>query len=349
MSSERYLNLLQQKKNIVLALRSGKELFEKAVDACKRRPPPPKVDKLRQYQVDSLRCIEKAYKTIDAHLGDVVWKSPFLRDLHPLFYELLLLSIDEKVYKECLARINSSRKILRKIYLESRKGLKVAGTRYEIMKIRRSYFGRTLSVLKSLDFCLKKIREFQETFLRLPELDVELPTIVIAGAPNVGKSTLLRALTNAKPKVSPYPFTTKELNLGMLNLKNYKVQLVDTPGLLDTPLSQKNKIERQAVLAIRHVAKVIIYVVDPTETCGFTLEFQKKVFDEISANFPNLRCIMVINKIDAVRDEQIDKLYQIFGHREFIAISAEKKHNIEALIKTIETIISGEADTSSGH
>ncbi|PLJ77054.1 NOG1 family protein [Infirmifilum sp. SLHALR2] len=326
------------KKRMVLVNPDPHFLFDRAVKECKRRPPPARTrKKLEEIKKDSLRCIERAHRFLDAYLGRVVETCPFIEDLHPLFRELLLLSVNVNDYKVCLSRLNSSRKILLKIFREEARRVKSSESSKEVLLARRSFFGRTLSVLETLDKCLKEIKLAQQAFLTLPELDVKLPTVVIAGAPNVGKSTLLRALTRAKPKVSPYPFTTRELIVGVLERKGLKIQLVDTPGLLDTPLEEKNKVERQAVLAIRHIASLIFFVVDPTESCGFPLEFQKTVYDQLSLNFPGIKIVKIANKIDIATKEHIEKLERVFASADFIHVSAENKQNIEKIFETLDS------------
>jgi len=66
--------------------------------------------------------------------------------------------------------------------------------------------------------------------------------IVIIGFPNSGKSTLLKKLTNAEPKIAAYPFTTKKPEIGMLDFEGGKVQMVEVPALLE------NASEEQAEL-----------------------------------------------------------------------------------------------------
>ena len=134
--------------------------------------------------------------------------------------------------------------------------------------------------------------------------------------PNVGKSTLLAALTGSKPEIAHYPFTTKNLNFG--SDKKNKIQFVDTPGLLDRPLSKRNKIERQAIVALKHVAKLIIFIFDVSET-GYELKAQKKLLDEIRKSF-RVPIIKVTNKADV--SETVEKTWPI---------SSKKKTGIKEL------------------
>jgi len=55
--------------------------------------------------------------------------------------------------------------------------------------------------------------------------------VILVGAPNTGKSSILATLTNVTPQIAPYPFTTYEISVGMMSWENIKIQLVDTPPL----------------------------------------------------------------------------------------------------------------------
>ena len=75
-------------------------------------------------------------------------------------------------------------------------------------------------------------------------------------------------------------------------------QVIDTPGLLDRELEKRNAIELQAVLALRYLADMIVFVIDPSETCGYTLDRQLALLESIRANFPDIPFIEVENKAD---------------------------------------------------
>ncbi len=319
-----------EKSRIVLAPPSHKVLFERAAKECRKASTPGVRNKLKRRKTKDLECVSRAHKYIVNSLRKIYERSPFIDKLHPFYRELVAISIDTDRYKQCLAAIATSEKILEKIYFDVRREILSASEVKEVIAARRAYFGRTLSVLKRLDKCLRQIRRAQKILLQLPEIEVNDYTVVIAGAPNVGKSSLLRALSRAKPEVKPYPFTTKSIIVGHIIGRDFRIQLLDTPGLLDTPLSEKNRIERQAILAMRHVANIILYVVDVTERGGFTIDFQKRVYDELREGFPGTEFMVVFNKIDAATEEDIQRARESFGE-EKVAVSALTGENVDEL------------------
>ena len=82
------------------------------------------------------------------------------------------------------------------------------------------------------------------------------------------------------------------------NYINNRIQLIDTPGLLDSPISEKNEIEKQAIAALSHLADLIIYIFDLSETCGYLIEDQKKLLIMIENLFNESKIITVENKAD---------------------------------------------------
>lgn len=66
----------------------------------------------------------------------------------------------------------------------------------------------------------------------MPVVDLETPTLCLVGAPNVGKSSLVRILSTGKPEVCNYPFTTRGILMGHIVLNYQHFQVTDTPGLL---------------------------------------------------------------------------------------------------------------------
>jgi nucleolar GTP-binding protein len=98
-----------------------------------------------------------------------------------------------------------------------------------------------------------------------------------------------------------YAFTTKSLFVGHMDYKYLRWQVIDTPGVLDHPLEEMNTIEMQSITALAHIRAAILYFMDLSEQCGYTIEAQCKLFNSIKPLFQNRPVILVINKIDIVR------------------------------------------------
>jgi nucleolar GTP-binding protein len=162
--------------------------------------------------------------------------------------------------------------------------------------LRKQAFGRMASIAYDVDKDLRFLNDARNKLRQLPEIKDE-PTIVVAGYPNVGKSSFVAAVTGAKPEIAPYPFTTKGIAIGHFIKKKIRYQVIDTPGLLDRPLEKRNDIELQAIAALRHVGNVLLFIIDPSETCGFTLKEQEQLLEEVR-ELVKMPVVTVANKID---------------------------------------------------
>lgn len=120
----------------------------------------------------------------------------------------------------------------------------------------------------------------------------------------------MNKITNAESEVQPYPFTTQSLWAGHTMYKNVKWQVIDTPGILDRPLEERNTIEMQAITALAHLDAAILYFIDISEQCGYSLETQLSLFNSIRPLFKNKPIVIVLNKIDLQPFESMDKKYK---------------------------------------
>lgn len=105
--------------------------------------------------------------------------------------------------------------------------------------------------------------------------------------------------------MQPYAFTTKSLYVGHTDYKYLRWQVIDTPGILDHSLEERNVIEMQAVTALAHLRSCVLYLMDLSEQCGHTLDEQVKLFQSIKPLFANKPLIVVANKIDIVNLDEL--------------------------------------------
>lgn len=138
----------------------------------------------------------------------------------------------------------------------------------------------------------------------------------LAGLPNAGKSSLLRRLSNAKPKVASYPFTTVEPMLGVVDWSGEgdAFTLADVPGLLEG--AHEGAGLGDHFLAHLERCRLLLHVVDLTGYYGMEpLEAFRVILAELDAYASTLACkpqVVVLNKIDALPSEAVETWRNLF-------------------------------------
>jgi GTP-binding protein len=166
--------------------------------------------------------------------------------------------------------------------------------------------------------------------------------IGLVGFPNAGKSTLLSAVTSARPKIANYPFTTLNPQLGVMYAHNREFVLVDLPGLIAGAHTGVGLGDRFLGHAER--TKMILHVIDGTEDdLGARYAAIRHEMDSYGGGLIDKPEMVVINKIDAISEEDLkNKMAEFkksFGRKkkpEIVAISAAGQIGINELIAAIE-------------
>lgn len=195
------------------------------------------------------------------------------------------------------------------------------------IRVRKQTYARISSIVHEVDDDLIMLNNARNKLRELPDIS-DMPTIVVAGYPNVGKSSFVRCITDARPEVAVYPFTTKGISIGHFFHDGERYQVVDTPGLLDRPLHDRNRIELQAITALNHIGDVVLVLIDPAEHCGYPLSDQLNLLHEIE-NTLSIPVLAVANKCD-LADFHGDWEYQI---------STKDGHGVEEVVKRLIGII----------
>ena len=184
----------------------------------------------------------------------------------------------------------------------------------------------------------------KEMFVLL-ELKV-IADVGLVGFPNVGKSTLLSRVSNAKPKIANYHFTTLDPHLGVVDVKGAGgFVMADIPGLIEGA-SEGVGLGHDF---LRHIerTKVLVHVVDATSTEGRdpvedikTIMNELKSYDESLLERPQL---IAANKIDAIYDEensQIERIKEAFPDIKVFPISGVSGKGIQELLYELVNILS---------
>jgi nucleolar GTP-binding protein len=249
----------------------------------------------------------------------------------PFHRELLEISIGIDRVHSALERLAWAKTKIAKLEVRSRRNIRMK--KGDPVILRKDFYGKTSSILGKIEMDLQFLGRVVQTIRNFPTIK-EGFTVVIAGMPNVGKSSLLRQLTSSTPDIKPYPFTTKSILVGYIEEGHRRVQIIDTPGILDRPIEERNTIERQAVLALRELADLILFLFDPTETCGYTRDSQIELYTEIRENFKDV--IPVLNKMD-LADESIVKSIEDRIGKKAVKCSS-KEGQIEDVLSLIATL-----------
>ena len=165
----------------------------------------------------------------------------------------------------------------------------------------------------------------------------------LIGLPNAGKSTLLARLTNAKPEIAPYPFTTLSPNLGILEYRDQRIVLADIPGLIEGAAQGKGLGDD----FLRHVerTRILVHLVDPLYQDPIeAYKVIRKELAEYSHNLTEKEEIVAITKLDVTEvHESFESISKRFkdelGIEDVLGISAPTGEGIAALQNRIHTTL----------
>jgi GTP1/Obg family GTP-binding protein len=175
--------------------------------------------------------------------------------------------------------------------------------------------------------------EIHKELRRIPVIELNLPSLVLVGAPNVGKSSIVRAISSGTPEVNDYPFTTRGVTIGhIFDKRNDRFQVMDTPGLLDRPEEERNEMEKLTFASLLHLPTSVIYVIDPSGTAGIKspLIAQLKIRKYLRERFPKRPWLDVISKGDLTLSEEAQSLFKEFAIQPFSPNNNIGEHNSDS-------------------
>jgi len=263
-----------------------------------------KISRIRSFY---MRKVKFTQTNFSEKLSMILTEFPKLDDLHPFYADLINVLYDKDHYKLALGQINTARHLIDNVSKDYVRLLKFGDSLYRCKQLKRAALGRMATIMRRQNQSLQYLEQVRQHLSRLPTIDPNTRTLLITGFPNVGKSSFINKITRADVEVQPYAFTTKSLYVGHTDYKYLRWQVVDTPGILDHPLEDRNTIEMQAITALAHLRSAVLYFLDPSEQCGHTLDQQKKLFDSIRPLFNNKPLIVVSNKMDVVKRSEFNE------------------------------------------
>tara|TARA_B100001540_G_scaffold202583_1_gene178387 strand:- start:687 stop:1655 length:969 start_codon:yes stop_codon:yes gene_type:complete len=275
-------------------------------------------------RLTAVRKIHSVADNIANPLHTYVKAFPSFDNIHPFDRSIIDLTVGVDKLRKSLGASDWARKEVLMIgnkYVPKARARKSAE---ETMRIMSEAYTKMTNIVRQIEKNLNFLISARSIFRNIPNVNNEKPLAVFAGAPNVGKSSLIGAISTGKPEVKSYPFTTKGVSLGHIKAKYDIIQVMDTPGLLDRPNSDRNDMEKQGIAALDHLEPIIVFLTDLSGTSGYSVETQESLHDELKGRYSKYRWIDVYSKSDLEAESELT-------YSESVSVSVMTKTGLEEL------------------
>ncbi|CAM6105566.1 unnamed protein product [Calypogeia fissa] len=272
---------------------------------------------------------------------------PRRQELHAYESALLELTLGEGKYEEVLERVD----YLRKKVLDTGKNwaslCAKSTTKQEAEERLKEGFTKLEEVFNRYGQAVDDLKEHAKILRAMPVISLRTPTLCLVGAPNVGKSSLVRILSSGKPEICNYEFTTRGISIGHFEVDSRRFQVTDTPGLLERPDEERNNMEQLTLAALSHLPTSILYVHDLTGECGSSAAKQFQIYKVIKGRYSDRPWLDVVSKADllspplsssSLDSDSIDS-YVAAGPNGALRVSVETGEGVDELIQRVHALL----------
>jgi nucleolar GTP-binding protein len=290
----------------VPTIRSAAEILDQAFLKANKMevPDPDKYHRVRKTEEAQMKHIAD---TCAETLQRYVKAFPNLERAVPYEVEVLDILVGVDPLRKALGHVDWTQEKIREIYNDVASAMRRERHIEGIKMQKRRFSGRCGSLMKGVDKDLTFLSKARDAVRPLPTIHAGYPTVVIAGFPNVGKSSLLARWTRATPEIASYAFTTKQANVGHFTVEDkngkHMVQVVDTPGLLDRRDEERNPVERHAIAALKHTADAVLFLIDMSETSGYSIAEQEKLMEQTEREMSGIPMLVAETKADLFKSK----------------------------------------------
>lgn len=287
--------------------------------------------------------LDALMKELANPLKNYVEKFPCSQSLHPYEQSLIEFTLGKGKYEEVLKTVD----LLRKRIVS--KGKEHASLCAKSIS-KKEAEQRLIEGRKSLEDLVQQdgsaidnLLNIAKTLRAMPVVHLEIPTLCLIGAPNVGKSSLVRILSTGKPEVCNYPFTTRGILMGHITISHKRFQVTDTPGLLRRLDEDRNNMEKLTIAALSHLPSAIMFVHDLSGDCGTSVSDQFFIYNEIRERFGDRLWIDVVSKADLLSQSSgaytAEEHYKATGPEGAIHVSIKTNQGVDELKQRVHNIL----------
>lgn len=275
-------------------------------------------------------------------------KFPREHHLHPYEYALIDLTFGTGKYEEVLENVNMFRKKILDVGKNYASLCAKSTSKRAAEELLKEGFSKLEEHYLKHGNVVEELISIAKTLRAMPVFNLRMPTLCLVGAPNVGKSSLVRVLSTGKPEVCNYPFTTRGISMGHILVYTDMYQVTDTPGLLRRPDEDRNNMEKLTLAALSYLPTAVLYVHDLTGECGVKVSDQLLLYKELKEKYHERPWVDVVSKADLLpqnsctfTDLLSDSLefYKVFGPAGSLHVSVQTGMGIKQLKQRVLSLL----------
>lgn len=290
-------------------------------------------------------------KELTIPLRGYVKNFPECQQLHPYEQSLLELTLGPGTYEETLQRVDLLRKRILDFGKNCASVCAKSTSKREAEERLEEGVTKLEDMFKKHGKAVDDLKEIAKVLRAMPVVHPRTPTVCLVGAPNVGKSSLVRILSSGKPEVCNYPFTTRGISMGHFFVDSVRYQVTDTPGLLKRPDEERNNIEKLTLAALEHLPTAVLYVHDLTGECGTSVPDQLSIYRHVKALFSERPWLDVVSKADLLQEPPVEtpaeeaESYMLAGPVGALRVSVQTEQGLDELVRKVHALLSEHSKT----
>jgi len=281
------------------------DILRGAINRARKQTPAPRIQNAAEREKSrAAKQIQTLHLGLIGPLKKYMEGFPRLSRVHDFEQAMVVLTLGDTRYDRALDEVASLRKRVNEICKSYANRIKNVRKKQDVIDVMDEAF-TTIERVFSRDMeAITKLKYNAIQLRKLPQVDLTEGTIALVGAPNVGKSSLVRHLSSGEPEVNAYPFTTRDIKMGHFFAEGCRHQLTDTPGLLLRDPALRNNMENLTMATLSFLPTSVLFVMDLTGQCGTNVSQQLGIRRELLDEFPHKEWIDVFTKADLVFTEE---------------------------------------------